>query len=320
MVTTRRSTRQRLKKPEASLTEVDSVANPGPEETSDSIVAARGERKQNHQADNRNVDKSVVGGSSASEKERIDDGAKDSAGIQKETQGNIPETNGKSEKGKQTKEKKKNGKGDSGELNSTSSGNRKISQLLPGYKAPLKLSSSSLDRYRPAGGLEELRRRALERDHPALVVAGSNNNNNNKRSILSRQSGFLKSSVGSFKKGTKRPPPSTAGRGWFNMTSTPMTDALKKDLILIKNRNFLDAKRFYKSADTAGKFLQAGTVIEGPSEYYSSRLTKKQRRNNLVDEIMVRKTSRRIFLLSLSLCVCLPDCWHQWRCWNFRAN
>ena len=71
-----------------------------------------------------------------------------------------------------------------------------------------------------------------------------------------------------------------------------MTEDLERDLTLIRNRNYLDPKRFYKSADSAhrgGKsqpLLQRGTVIEGPTEFYSSRLTKKQRRTNLVDEIM----------------------------------
>ena len=60
-------------------------------------------------------------------------------------------------------------------------------------------------------------------------------------------------------------------------------------MALIRNRNYLDPKRFYKSADKqqGGKaIVQAGTVIEGPTEFYSSRLSKKQRRSNLVDEVM----------------------------------
>lgn len=69
-----------------------------------------------------------------------------------------------------------------------------------------------------------------------------------------------------------------------------MTEEVERDLALIRNRNYLDPKRFYKSADkpksNAKGVLQSGTVIEGPTEFYSSRLTKKQRRTNLVDEIM----------------------------------
>jgi hypothetical protein len=90
----------------------------------------------------------------------------------------------------------------------------------------------------------------------------------------------------SFKKGTKRAPDDTAGKGWFGMTPTAMTEELKTDLAVIRNRSHLDPKKFYKSADKHHKIVQVGTVIEGAAEFYSSRLTKKQRRANITEEIM----------------------------------
>jgi hypothetical protein len=84
---------------------------------------------------------------------------------------------------------------------------------------------------------------------------------------------------------------STAGSGWFNMTPTPMTSQLKTDLSIIRNRNYLDPKKFYKNADSyEGKILQLGTVIEGSNEYYTSRLTKRERRMNLTEEVMADRT------------------------------
>lgn len=84
---------------------------------------------------------------------------------------------------------------------------------------------------------------------------------------------------------------STAGSGWFNMTPTPMSSQLKTDISLIRNRNYLDPKKFYKNADSFdGKVLQLGTVIEGSNEYYTSRLTKRERRMNLTEEIMADRT------------------------------
>jgi hypothetical protein len=65
-----------------------------------------------------------------------------------------------------------------------------------------------------------------------------------------------------------------------------MTEEVKRDLAVIRNRNYLDPKRFYKSSDKTSKYLQVGTVIEGNTEYFSSRLSKKQRRSNLTEEIM----------------------------------
>ena len=83
-----------------------------------------------------------------------------------------------------------------------------------------------------------------------------------------------------------RQPLGDAGPGWFGMRPSPMTEELRKDLQLIRNRAALQPTKFYKSSDPTGPVVQTGTVIEGPSEYYSSRLTKKQRRGNLVDEIL----------------------------------
>jgi hypothetical protein len=65
-----------------------------------------------------------------------------------------------------------------------------------------------------------------------------------------------------------------------------MTEELKNDLSVIRDRNYLDPKKFYKSADKQGNIVQLGTVIEGAAEYYSGRLTKKQRRSNFTEEIM----------------------------------
>jgi len=45
--------------------------------------------------------------------------------------------------------------------------------------------------------------------------------------------------------------------------------------------------RFYKNPDKAEiNILHSGTVIEGPGEYKSSRLLKRDRRTTLVDEIL----------------------------------
>ena len=73
------------------------------------------------------------------------------------------------------------------------------------------------------------------------------------------------------------------------MVPTPMTQQLKTDLSVTRNRAYLDPKKFYKSSDArdgSKMMLQSGTVIEGSSEYYSSRLTNRERRGNLTEEVM----------------------------------
>ncbi|TDH73992.1 hypothetical protein CCR75_003634 [Bremia lactucae] len=82
---------------------------------------------------------------------------------------------------------------------------------------------------------------------------------------------------------------SSAGRRWLNFTSHEMTDEARCDLALLRMRNYLDPKKFYKSSDharTLPKQFQRGQVIEGAQEFYSARLAKRQRRQTFTDEVM----------------------------------
>ena len=81
----------------------------------------------------------------------------------------------------------------------------------------------------------------------------------------------------------------SAGRRWFNFESEEMTADARRDFALLRMRNYLDPKKFYKSSDHSRalpKHFQMGVVIEGAHEFYSGRLTKKQRRKTFTDEIM----------------------------------
>eukprot|EP00537_Pseudo-nitzschia_pungens_P001495 CAMPEP_0172359352 /NCGR_PEP_ID=MMETSP1060-20121228/3562_1 /TAXON_ID=37318 /ORGANISM="Pseudo-nitzschia pungens, Strain cf. cingulata" /LENGTH=287 /DNA_ID=CAMNT_0013080963 /DNA_START=115 /DNA_END=978 /DNA_ORIENTATION=- len=163
-----------------------------------------------------------------------------------------------------------------------------LTHLIPGYTARMKLDSSSLDKYRC--GIGELRRRAERQDAStkSFVLEATTDKANS--SMKKTKEGFLPKSYGSaysrFKHGAKRAPDDTAGKGWFGMKPSAMTDDIKTDLAIIRNRTYLDPKRFYKSTDKHHKIVQVGTVIEGASEFYSSRLTKKERRSNLTEELM----------------------------------
>ncbi|KAK6913608.1 Fcf2 pre-rRNA processing, C-terminal [Dillenia turbinata] len=97
----------------------------------------------------------------------------------------------------------------------------------------------------------------------------------------------------------------TAGTNWFDMPAPTMTPQLKKDLQLLKLRSAIDPKRHYKKGDTKSKtlpkYFQAsqffhtqqcfsmaivGTVIESSTDYFSGRLTKKERKATLADELL----------------------------------
>jgi hypothetical protein len=171
----------------------------------------------------------------------------------------------------------------------TNSGKNELTKLIPGYTAEMRLHTPSLDRFRPAGGIQALERRAERTDASTkgFVVEAATRHTD---AMQKTSTGLLPTSYAaaysSFKKGTKRAKDESAGKGWFNMQPTPMTEELKTDLAVIRNRTHLDPKKFYKSADKQHSIVQFGTVIEGASEYYSSRLTKKQRRANITEEIL----------------------------------
>ncbi|KAK6970800.1 deoxynucleotidyltransferase terminal-interacting protein 2, partial [Biomphalaria glabrata] len=75
-----------------------------------------------------------------------------------------------------------------------------------------------------------------------------------------------------------------AGPKWFAMKAPDIDEKIKNDMKLIRMKGVLDPKRFYKHNDI--KLYQMGTVMDEGTDFYSSRLTKKQRKQNLVEELM----------------------------------
>ncbi|XP_010558463.1 PREDICTED: rRNA-processing protein fcf2 [Tarenaya hassleriana] len=82
----------------------------------------------------------------------------------------------------------------------------------------------------------------------------------------------------------------TAGSSWFDMPAPTMTPELKRDLQLLKMRSVVDPKRHYKKGDSnlksLPKYFQVGTVIEPSVEFYSTRLTKKERKSSITEELL----------------------------------
>ncbi|XP_043712264.1 rRNA-processing protein fcf2-like [Telopea speciosissima] len=82
----------------------------------------------------------------------------------------------------------------------------------------------------------------------------------------------------------------TAGKSWFEMPAPTITPELKKDLQMLKLRSVIDPKRHYKKGDTKSKtlpkYFQVGTVVESASDFFSGRLTKKERKATLADELL----------------------------------
>jgi hypothetical protein len=79
----------------------------------------------------------------------------------------------------------------------------------------------------------------------------------------------------------------TLGKDWFNLAPAEMTDELRADLRVIRLRNYINPKAFFKSATGISTVLHTGTVIEGPFEYTSSRISRKDRKRSVADEVVV---------------------------------
>ena len=160
-----------------------------------------------------------------------------------------------------------------------------LTALIPGYVAPLALDTSALNPYKAT--LQELTRKAQQTDLsnkrfalPTTLSASSVTRTSAPNFLPSTYAAY------SFKLGKKKAPDLSAGKGWFSMMSCEITDQIKTDMQVIRNRTYLNPKTFYKKADKFGTHVQVGTVIEGSAEFYSSRLTNKERRSDLTQEIM----------------------------------
>ncbi|KAF2429840.1 rRNA processing protein Fcf2 [Tothia fuscella] len=83
---------------------------------------------------------------------------------------------------------------------------------------------------------------------------------------------------------------------WYNLPRTDLTPEFKRDLQLLNMRSVLDPHRMYKKA---GKFKvpeysQMGVLVEGPTEFFSGRIQKKDRKKTFVEDALATeaKTGR----------------------------
>lgn len=84
----------------------------------------------------------------------------------------------------------------------------------------------------------------------------------------------------------------TAGDKWYNLPKTDLTPELKRDLQLIKMRGVLDPHRHYKKDGgkmQAPEYSQVGTIVEGPTEFFTGRLENKQRKRTFVEEVLANE-------------------------------
>lgn len=83
----------------------------------------------------------------------------------------------------------------------------------------------------------------------------------------------------------------TAGKGWFDMPAAD-SEEIKNDIMMLRMRNAIDPKRFYKKEDKESKFCQIGTVVDTPLEHYD-RVPHRERKDNLVEQLLGDMDSRK---------------------------
>uniref|UniRef100_A0A8C4R8C0 Fcf2 pre-rRNA processing C-terminal domain-containing protein n=1 Tax=Eptatretus burgeri TaxID=7764 RepID=A0A8C4R8C0_EPTBU len=81
---------------------------------------------------------------------------------------------------------------------------------------------------------------------------------------------------------------------WFELPMTEVSPEMRQNLLALRLRDYADPKRFYKPPDRAGfpKHFQMGTVLNSPVEFYSSRISRKMRQRNFLEEMMADAEQR----------------------------
>ncbi|CEP63505.1 Fcf2p LALA0_S08e03994g [Lachancea lanzarotensis] len=83
---------------------------------------------------------------------------------------------------------------------------------------------------------------------------------------------------------------------WFTLPKPELTRELKRDLLLIKHRAALDPKRHYKKDKwQVPERFSVGTIVEDKSEFYSSRMTKRERKGTTLESLMASDDTNRYF-------------------------
>ncbi|KAL8737934.1 MAG: hypothetical protein Q9181_001197 [Wetmoreana brouardii] len=86
----------------------------------------------------------------------------------------------------------------------------------------------------------------------------------------------------------------STGPDWYYLPRTNLTPELKRDLQMLKMRSIWDPKRHYKNDNRKPlipEYCQVGTIFEGPTEFYSSRIPKHHRKKSFVEGILAGEES-----------------------------
>lgn len=71
---------------------------------------------------------------------------------------------------------------------------------------------------------------------------------------------------------------------------------VKREFQLLRMRGILDGKKHFKKdnrKDAFPQYSQMGTLVEGPTEYYSARVSRKDRKQTLVEEVLASEANSK---------------------------
>ncbi len=82
---------------------------------------------------------------------------------------------------------------------------------------------------------------------------------------------------------------------WYNLPRTDLTPELKRDLQLLKLRDVAAmGKQFFKKdnkKDYIPEYCQVGTIIAGATDGANNRLTRKEQKRTIVEEVLASETA-----------------------------
>lgn len=85
-------------------------------------------------------------------------------------------------------------------------------------------------------------------------------------------------------------PKDNAGSDWYNLPKTDLTPELRRDLQVLKMRDVVAAgKQFFRKdnkKDSVPEYCQVGTIIAGATDGSNNRLTRKERKRTIVEEVL----------------------------------
>ncbi|RKP22211.1 Fcf2 pre-rRNA processing-domain-containing protein, partial [Syncephalis pseudoplumigaleata] len=89
----------------------------------------------------------------------------------------------------------------------------------------------------------------------------------------------------------------TSGKSWFDMPKAKVTPELERDWQIIQMRSVLDPKRHYRKDKRKAPptYCQVGTIIEGATEFYSARMTRRERKQTILEEFLHDNSRRDYF-------------------------